>query len=325
MPLRLEDKLLQAVSENRRADVEALLKRGADPNAGLFGDHSALSIAVHNGNNHILDLLLHGGPIACMREQHESDQRAPPARVRVWVRSIGILFAKLSFATYVVRRLAVIVSPPDLLRTACLYGSYYLWFIRQHSIVSAVSSGTLRQRWLTPSTYSKALVDMAVFHQVVSFLIRCGLPAPLLPVPAPSLVRNLAVAIPLRFVVDATITVGHTLLQKGGLHRFQVWQRTSGQERWTGEMPHLADPAWRSLPPPFAHDLGRDGAAVHGGASTRTARIECSVARSWAREPPTREGRCGVEYCCSSSSQERGICIPCHEWEAAASELARPW
>ncbi|KAJ7279154.1 ankyrin repeat-containing domain protein, partial [Mycena rebaudengoi] len=98
MPLRLEDELLQAVAENRRTDVEHLLARGADPNAGLFGDHTALSIAVHNGNDEILDLLLHrGGLIACMREQHESDQRAPPARARAWetMRLIGVPFAKM--------------------------------------------------------------------------------------------------------------------------------------------------------------------------------------------------------------------------------------
>ncbi|KAJ6592897.1 ankyrin repeat-containing domain protein [Mycena capillaripes] len=248
MPLRLEDELLQAVAENRRTDVENLLARGADPNAGLFGDHTALSIAVHNGNDDILDLILHGGPIACMREQHESDQRAPPALARVWktMRLIGVnWFAKMSFATYGVRRLAVIVFPPGSLRTACLYGSYYLWFIQQHSIVSAVSSGKLRQRWLTPLTYCTALVDMALSHQIVGFFIRRVLPAPTLPVPAPSLVRDVAVAIPLCFFVDATITAGLTLLKKAGFHRLWVRQRTSGQERWTGEI-HLADPVWRS-------------------------------------------------------------------------------
>jgi ankyrin repeat protein len=77
MPLQLEDELLQAISENQVAAVAALLAAGADPNAGLFRDVTALSIAVRNGSEEILDLLLQRGPFYCMKEEYGKAQKHP--------------------------------------------------------------------------------------------------------------------------------------------------------------------------------------------------------------------------------------------------------
>ncbi|KAJ3520383.1 hypothetical protein NM208_g13730 [Fusarium decemcellulare] len=59
MSLQYEDELLEAVAANDVSRVTSLLEDGADANAGLFrGEATALSIAVRNGREDIIDLLL---------------------------------------------------------------------------------------------------------------------------------------------------------------------------------------------------------------------------------------------------------------------------
>ncbi|KAF4451528.1 ankyrin-1 [Fusarium albosuccineum] len=70
MSLEHEDELLEAVTSNAVSQVTSLLEDGADANAGLFrGEATALSIAVRNGREDIIDLLLNHRCNCCMVEQ----------------------------------------------------------------------------------------------------------------------------------------------------------------------------------------------------------------------------------------------------------------
>ena len=137
MPLKLEDELLQVIAENRTTAVATLLAAGADPNAGLFQDEAALSIAVCVGNEEILDLLLPRGPLCCMKEEHGVAQKPPMTRTRLPLLVLAlkgaiIHIAKLSLATYAVRKLAMSL-PLGSLQTVGLYGSHYMWFTFHYS------------------------------------------------------------------------------------------------------------------------------------------------------------------------------------------------
>lgn len=116
MALHLQDQLLQAIQTNDTSTVGQLLEDGADPNAGLLeGDSSALSIAVRNGAEDIVDLLLRHGCHCCMVEHiSESaatcdpdpgvDSNPTSALVRRVVAPIGLSLAWTSVIRYMLRR-----------------------------------------------------------------------------------------------------------------------------------------------------------------------------------------------------------------------------
>ncbi|KAI6763995.1 hypothetical protein HG530_007784 [Fusarium avenaceum] len=116
MALHLQDQLLQAIQANDTSTVGQLLEDGADPNAGLLeGDFSALSIAVRNGAEDIVDLLLRHGRHCCMVEHvSESPATSDPdpgvdsnstnALVRRVVAPIGLSLAWTSVVRYILRR-----------------------------------------------------------------------------------------------------------------------------------------------------------------------------------------------------------------------------
>ena len=248
MPLQLEEELLQAVGEARSDDVAALLETGADPNAGLFRDESALSIAVRNGREEILDLLLHRAPMCCMKEGHGDVQRHPPARVRYMLRlkDLVLHIVKFSLATYAVCILAMSL-PPGSLQTLGLYGSHYLWFTYNCSRVSFYSRISLQRRYLSSWTYVDTLLSMGVTNWINVFFIRQTLRVlvpPMLPplpdpIPSPTYLQDLAVALPLRFSIDVMVTVICKLLTRVGLIK-------SERPLWEGTLLSIHPERWRS-------------------------------------------------------------------------------
>jgi ankyrin repeat protein len=214
MTLQLEDELLQAIAENHTTAVAALLSAGADPNAGLFRDEPALSIAVRNGSEGILDLLLQRGPICCMKEEHGDAQKHHPSLVLTLKFAVTII--TITLATYAVRKLAVSL-PLGAVQTLGLYGSHYLWFIFHYSHVSFYSTRSLRRRYSDPWTYVNPLFAMIFPQRILGYLNRHILPAPPLPLPSPTYLHDVAVALPLRFGIDLMVAASCNLLTKVGL------------------------------------------------------------------------------------------------------------
>lgn len=236
MTLQLEDELLQAIAENHTTAVAALLAAGADPNAGLFRDEPALSIAVRNGSEGILDLLLQRGPICCIKEEHGDAQKhlatLPPP---VLTLKVAVTIATISLVTYAVRKTAVSL-PLDAVETL----GHYMWFIFYYSRVCFYSTRSLQSRYLDPWTYVHPLFSMTFPQRIFVYLIRDRSHAPALPLPSPSYLHDVAVALPLRFGIDLMVTAGCNLLTKVGLIKSE-WPR------WTGNFPLLPNPGrWRS-------------------------------------------------------------------------------
>ncbi|KAF2669759.1 ankyrin [Microthyrium microscopicum] len=75
MQLHFETELLEAVRENSASEVADLLIKGADPNAGLFGGETALSLAINNDSGEVLDLILQRGPLCGLGEEILSEQK----------------------------------------------------------------------------------------------------------------------------------------------------------------------------------------------------------------------------------------------------------
>ena len=67
MGLKLEDDLVEAVKIGDVGRVRSLLALGADPNAGLFSDSTALFSAVQGGNREIVGALLRYNPRCCLK------------------------------------------------------------------------------------------------------------------------------------------------------------------------------------------------------------------------------------------------------------------
>ncbi|KAK4496821.1 hypothetical protein PRZ48_012805 [Zasmidium cellare] len=90
MPLQLEDELLQAVKDGEEALVQMLLQAEADPNAGAWArsGHTAVSQAIMNGHEKILDELLNHGHLYGMVEER-GPQKIPqrPAQTNRSLRS----------------------------------------------------------------------------------------------------------------------------------------------------------------------------------------------------------------------------------------------
>jgi len=245
MPLQFENELLQAVAAGRTAAVAALLAAGADPNAGLFRDETALSIVVRNGSEEILDMLLQHGPMCCMREEYGD---VPWTRFRyvLILKDLVIHIVKISLATYAVRKLAMSL-PLGSLQTLALYGSRYLWFTYICSRESFISTTSLQRRYLNPLTHADTLMSMAIDHRINCFLVRQMLrfliprilpPLPV-PMPPPTYIQDLAVALPLRCGIDVMATASRNLLITLGLIKFQ-------QPRWTPVSLLPNSEPWRS-------------------------------------------------------------------------------
>jgi hypothetical protein len=85
MSLYLEEALLDAVATDNLQQVQNLLMLGANPNAGLFRDASALALTIEHENMEILDCLLRYKPNCCLTEVSipliETAELLPP---RTW-------------------------------------------------------------------------------------------------------------------------------------------------------------------------------------------------------------------------------------------------
>ncbi|KFY82480.1 hypothetical protein V498_08576 [Pseudogymnoascus sp. VKM F-4517 (FW-2822)] len=237
MPLNLEVELLQAIQENDTAAVATFLATGADPNAGLFRDDTALSAAIRIGNEEILELLLHYNPLICIQERHGNPQEPSTLRDKLLsaLKSVYVLTTVICLVTWALRALTT-SFPSGFLQTSLLYGSHYVWFILYYSRGGFVSTMSLQSRYLDPWTYVGILTSMSVMHNIIAFLILHILRP--LSVPLPSYLQDLAIAIPLCICVDVVATAYRNILTKSSLIK---------PPRWSGDPSSLPEPeSWRS-------------------------------------------------------------------------------
>ncbi|RHZ53721.1 uncharacterized protein CDV56_102257 [Aspergillus thermomutatus] len=237
MSLWLEEELLQAVKESNATTVANLLAAGADPNAGLFRREHVLSMAVCNGSEEILDLLLKRGPIVCMKESHSDNQRSPTIWHKLrWLASAlkgtvvrtGIAL----LAPLAMHKLAMSLSP-GFLQNVGLYGSRYFWFLMHASRASLLSDADLRTRYLDWWTYTDTLS-----HRLKERFVRRLFRIPL-PILSPSYVQSFAMPLLLRFCIDVIVVAGRSILHV-------VRTDDPERQRWTGNLPLSNYDGWLS-------------------------------------------------------------------------------
>ena len=248
MPLFLEEELLEAVRQGSVEDVSKLLECGADPNAGLFGDSNALSLAIGQGSQEITDLLLqHGrGRLCCVMEERASDQKPPSSRttlspialtVRNGARDVGLILAQV----FVLRRLAKLPMSWSL-RASLIYGSQHVWFVMASISESTYTSTSFVGRWRNPYTYFDALIWMGANQRISNLFTNWLLPSDRLSSPLLSYWKDIGVAIPLRFSIELATTMTQQLLVSFGL-----LNQNQDRNKWTGEAPKSFDlESWHS-------------------------------------------------------------------------------
>ncbi|XTI84864.1 ankyrin repeat-containing domain protein [Cenococcum geophilum] len=242
MPLHLEEELLQAIRENDTAAVEMLFRASADPNAGLFGDDTAISLAIKSGNEDILDLILQRHPICCMVEEYASKQpRRPTARSKYLQisKDFAVQLAVVLICVYALRSLAVVL-PEGVWQTLFMYASHYLWFVYRCWHFNSQSVVRLMDCYRDPWYHFTTFFWISVSFRLYAWICYSILPSVSIPWVRPNYLRDLAFAFPIRAAVDLIATAIPKIATLVGLHRPQ-------NHRWSGPLPQHFDPRrWRS-------------------------------------------------------------------------------
>ncbi|KAK3324497.1 ankyrin repeat-containing domain protein [Cercophora scortea] len=229
MALRLEDELLQAVVANDSRGVSELLAAGADANAGLFrGDFTALSAAVSNGSEEIVELLLQHGCNCCMTErvvEPESSGSAvsgsrvpdPDAARRSrhqWLKALKELGSRVlevgavSLARYTLRRVGW--QNISRYRIIPLAAGHYLTYAIWAARFAFLRTDPLRQRYQQFTTYGVALFLISfphrVWNAVTGRLSGDYAAASALGVRFPTFAMDLALSIPIRFATEVVVS-----------------------------------------------------------------------------------------------------------------------
>jgi len=241
MGLRLEAELLQAVEENDVRLVADLLEAGADANAGLFSNEkTALSIAVRNANEEIVDLLLVHGCGCCLRERDPESPleiAKPPLarRLAKHLRSYFVLQVAISILRFALRNVAFAIGIGGF-RDVLLLTGHYLFYAYITTRLVLDAPDTMWQRYCDWHTYFDTFIKISLSHRL-SVTITERLSGDYSHIgtfyPAfryPGYLKDVAFAYPIRLALDAIVAITNA-------RRLAIRAGILTEHRWAGPFP----------------------------------------------------------------------------------------
>lgn len=246
MGLRLEAELLQAVEGSDVQLVADLLAVGADANAGLFSNEkTALSIAVRNANEEIVDLLLAHGCGCCLRERDPESPleiaKPPPARrlTKHLCKFLGLHVA-ISVVRFVLRNVAFAIGIGAFRDALLLITGHYLFYAYFTATSALHAPDTMWQRYRDWRTHVDTFWRIGVSHQL-SIMITGRLSGDYSYVgtfyPAfryPGYLKDLAFAFPIRLALDTIVAITNA-------RKLAVRAGVLTAHKWAGPIPKDVD------------------------------------------------------------------------------------